>query len=463
MIKLKQILLEGLGDCYPAGGRLIMNFFGDKEHKLVHGMVNGQGALEGMRYGHCWVESRDTVLDHSNGRKLEIPKQVYYALGRVNPKECKYYTAEEAAKFMVDEGHWGPWEMSGDTVMAEEIPDRKSEVGKQDVKINPNELDNIESKLTQEIPEFFYHATYKALLPSIKATGLDTREAALAWEDSKPGIVYLANSPSVAESYAEAAENVSDDIYDSGIVILKVASKDLDLSKLKDDSNVQEDNSDTYEYYGQIPWNKLSVTNLYDKDNLNENTTYANYIDYKQQIKDLTKHMLSLDLNITPLPKVIFKHNDVSNAKDFFGKTAYYVPSTQTIVLYTEGRHPKDVARSFSHEMIHHIQNLEGRLGNINTTNTNEDEELDMIESEAYLRGNMIFRNWTDSIDGEITTDIEEGGSLIPIKIKKSKPDPFGINAYARELATGLEEAFLNEGKYDSLITKLAGYTLNAW
>ena len=53
MIKLKQILQEGLGDCYQAGGRLIMNFFGDKEHRLVHGMVNGQGALEGMRYGHC--------------------------------------------------------------------------------------------------------------------------------------------------------------------------------------------------------------------------------------------------------------------------------------------------------------------------------------------------------------------------------------------------------------------------
>ena len=73
------------------------------------------------------------------------------------------------------------------------------------------ELDDIESKLTQEIPEVFYHATYKALLPSIKATGLDTREAALAWEDSKPGIVYLANDPSVAESYAEASEDVSDE------------------------------------------------------------------------------------------------------------------------------------------------------------------------------------------------------------------------------------------------------------
>ena len=55
MIKLKQILLEALGDCYQAGGRLIMNFFGDKDHKLVHGMVNGQGPLSGIRFGHCWV------------------------------------------------------------------------------------------------------------------------------------------------------------------------------------------------------------------------------------------------------------------------------------------------------------------------------------------------------------------------------------------------------------------------
>ena len=59
MIKLKQILLEALGDCYQAGGRLIMNFFGDKEHKLVHGMVSGQGQLEGVRFGHCWVEYKD--------------------------------------------------------------------------------------------------------------------------------------------------------------------------------------------------------------------------------------------------------------------------------------------------------------------------------------------------------------------------------------------------------------------
>jgi hypothetical protein len=317
-----------------------------------------------------------------------------------------------------------------------------------------NPIIALEEELTQEVPEFFYHATYGALLPSIEATGLDTREAALAWEDSKPGIVYLANDPAIAESYAEASDEVSDEIYDSGIVILKVASKDLDLSKLYDDSNVIEDDSDTYEYHGQIPWSKLSITDLYDKK-LYENTTYSNHIDYKQQIKDLTKYMLDTDMNIEPLPNVIFKHKDKSNAKDFFGKTAYYNPNTQEIVLYTEGRHPKDVVRSFSHEMIHHIQNLEGRLGDITTTNTTEDDKLDKIEQEAYLRGNMVFRNWTDSLNKGVTTNISE-------KNKKTK-DPFGITAYALELARGLEEEIINEGKYDSLITKLAGWTLNSW
>ena len=43
---------------------------------------------------------------------------------------------------------------------------------------------------------------------------------------------------------------------------------------------------------------------------LNENATYTNHIDYKQQIKDLTKHMIKKGMNILPLPRVIFKHSD---------------------------------------------------------------------------------------------------------------------------------------------------------
>ena len=134
-------------------------------------------------------------------------------------------------------------------------------------------------------------------------------------------------------------------------------------------------------------------------ESINENASYSQNIDYKQLIADLTDYMVEKGRNIEPLPKVEFVDGDTENAKDFFGKTAYYDPATQTIVLYTEGRHPKDIVRSFSHEMVHHTQNLEDRLEGIATTNTMEDENLDKIEQEANLVGTMTFRNWTDTIN----------------------------------------------------------------
>ena len=37
-------------------------------------------------------------------------------------------------------------------------------------------------------------------------------------------------------------------------------------------------------------------------------------------------------------------------------------------------------------------------VGNISTTNTNEDDHLLELEKEAYLEGNITFRNWEDSV-----------------------------------------------------------------
>ena len=187
--------------------------------------------------------------------------------------------------------------------------------------------------------------------------------------------------------------------------------------------------SDKWDYIGNSPSYEEAEKIAKNAGNkplksINENATYSKNIDYKQQLKDLTKYMLNQKMNIIPLPKVIFKHSNQDNAENFFGKTAYYDPNTKTIVLFTEGRHPKDIVRSFAHEMIHHVQNLEGRLEDITTTNTQEDDHLTSIEAEAYQDGNLAFRGYTDTILNET---------------KKSK-DPFGLNQYARELAQGLEE-----------------------
>ena len=136
------------------------------------------------------------------------------------------------------------------------------------------------------------------------------------------------------------------------------------------------------------------------KESLNEHASYTDSIDIADKIAQLTNHMLKKGMNIEPLPTMELIDGDSENASDFLGKTAYYDPENKHIVLYTEGRHPKDIVRSYAHEMIHHIQNLEGRLGDITTTNTQEDGDLDKLEQEANLKGTMTFRNWTDSITG---------------------------------------------------------------
>jgi hypothetical protein len=118
----------------------------------------------------------------------------------------------------------------------------------------------------------------------------------------------------------------------------------------------------------------------------------------KDAMLSLTTYMIENDMNILPLPSLKLIDNDSNNANNIFGQTAYYNPNECSITLFTLNRHPKDILRSYAHEMIHRIQDNEGRLKNISTTNTNEDGELLDLEKEAYLNGNITFRNWEDSL-----------------------------------------------------------------
>ena len=120
--------------------------------------------------------------------------------------------------------------------------------------------------------------------------------------------------------------------------------------------------------------------------------------DYTPHIASILGYMMDQGLNINPLPDIVTKE-DPEEANDFFGKTAYYRPDEMKVVLYTLGRHPKDVCRSFTHEMVHHMQNLQGRIGDgrIKTKDVNEDDYLYEIECEAYELGGILFREWSDT------------------------------------------------------------------
>jgi len=167
-------------------------------------------------------------------------------------------------------------------------------------------------------------------------------------------------------------------------------------------------------------------------EKINEETHDSIAQTLKKPLTSLTKYLAS-NININPLPKVKFVNNDKENAKNILGKTAHYDPNDKSITLYTLDRHPKDILRSFSHEIIHHNQNLEDRLNDINTNNTNEDGDLPEIEREAYEKGNMFFRNWEDSI---------KNSTLNEILIKK----PFEFNK--------LMDAYKKDEFYKKNITK---------
>ena len=118
-------------------------------------------------------------------------------------------------------------------------------------------------------------------------------------------------------------------------------------------------------------------------------------------------------LDIQNQPKVFINH-DEENAKNIFGKTAYYSPGDESIVLYITGRHPKDVCRSFAHELVHHHQNERGDLdlGDASSPNyAQEDGHMRKMEMEAYLKGNMFFRDFEDNYKKQIREFTGTGAS----------------------------------------------------
>ena len=103
-------------------------------------------------------------------------------------------------------------------------------------------------------------------------------------------------------------------------------------------------------------------------------------------------------------PPTIFFDSDPQNAENVLGKTAYYNPETEEIVVFVDKRHPKDILRSLSHELVHHSQNCRGDLnpeiaGETTPGYAQTNAHMRAMEGEAYLKGNgYYFRDWEDSL-----------------------------------------------------------------
>lgn len=121
---------------------------------------------------------------------------------------------------------------------------------------------------------------------------------------------------------------------------------------------------------------------------------------FKKVLKEMLQSYMQGGLRMDPLPKLRFT-SDASQASDIYGSTGYYDPKSMQIVIYVKGRHPKDVLRSLSHELIHHDQNLRGLFNTEKAVSqdpayTQSNAYLRKMEMDANLRGNMMFRDFTD-------------------------------------------------------------------
>lgn len=156
-------------------------------------------------------------------------------------------------------------------------------------------------------------------------------------------------------------------------------------------------------------------------------------------------------------PSELFLNSDPSNQSKVLGKTAYYDPQTFEVHVFVDGRHPKDILRSIAHELIHHHQNLEGRLdvgGYMGEGYYLKNKKMRKLEQEAMLKGNSLMREYEDSLKIEekdkMTLNEWKNNELNQLLLKKFKI--IKESAYMEEEQEEQEEE-LEEGRMNPRTT----------
>lgn len=138
-------------------------------------------------------------------------------------------------------------------------------------------LKDILLEVLEDVPRLLYHATFKALLPSIKKRGIISGGSKYRNFDNTERGVYLGYSAEYAGSMVEASENdnIPEEWFDE-IVILSIDTSKLNLDKLDRDPNVlpqedeyndeipSDDNVYSYIYRDNVPFNAVIDISKYD-------------------------------------------------------------------------------------------------------------------------------------------------------------------------------------------------------
>jgi len=192
----------------------------------------------------------------------------------------------------------------------------------------------------------------------------------------------------------------------------------------------------------------LKINNTSNQDLSELENTITDFFPYAQKRLNFDK---PVSLNLV---------SDEDNSKNVFGKTAYYQPDSHEITIFVDRRHPKDMLRSFSHELVHHAQNCRGDFDHNMTTEegyAQNDSHMRKCEGEAYLLGNgFLVRDYEDHLKSKeknkmainekmIRKVIQESINTVLEKYKKDAPDRCPSDTPADRLRPLEEEEDITE------------------
>lgn len=131
-----------------------------------------------------------------------------------------------------------------------------------------------------------------------------------------------------------------------------------------------------------------SIFNNTPEDTIELEEEFNNFIPY-------AKDYLKFDKPV----KIVLDYPE--NVSDPFSPTGNYNPQNNTIVVFIQGRHAKDILRSLSHELVHHSQNCRGMFSDDALMGdgavegyAQKNKHLRSLEEQAY--GSMLLRDYED-------------------------------------------------------------------
>ena len=106
-------------------------------------------------------------------------------------------------------------------------------------------------------------------------------------------------------------------------------------------------------------------------------------------------------VRLDPEPSVRLDRRSL-NRFDPYVPTGHYDFTRNEITLYVSNRQCKDILRTFCHELIHVSQyrkDPDGYASFDKSGSLRDNPVLRKYEEEAYKRGNLLFRDWTETKD----------------------------------------------------------------